>query len=69
VFLRLALPEDSYGRRNREVIAARETRIAARLRATERIPCRRRPRPHPGTPTHQLTILDGRTPDHELELE
>jgi len=27
------LPEDSYGRRNREAIAARETRVAARLRA------------------------------------
>ena len=30
-----SLPEDSYGRRNREAIAARETRIAARLRAVE----------------------------------
>jgi hypothetical protein len=30
------LPEGSYGRRNREVIAARETRVAARLRAVER---------------------------------
>jgi hypothetical protein len=30
------LPEDSYGRRNRQAIAARETRIAARLRAVER---------------------------------
>ena len=29
------LPEDSYGRRNRQAIAARETRIAARLRAVE----------------------------------
>jgi len=29
------LDEDSYGRRNREAIAARETRIAARLRAIE----------------------------------
>jgi hypothetical protein len=29
------LPEGSYGRRNREAIAARETRIAARLRAVE----------------------------------
>ena len=27
------LPENSYGRRNRQAIAARETRIAARLRA------------------------------------
>ncbi len=30
------LPEDSYGRRNRQAIAARETRIFARLRAVER---------------------------------
>jgi hypothetical protein len=30
-----ALPEGSYGRRNRDAIAARETRIATRLRAAE----------------------------------
>jgi len=30
------LPQDSYGRRNRQAIAARETRVAARLRAIER---------------------------------
>ena len=29
------LPEDSYGRRNRQAIAARETRVAVRLRAVE----------------------------------
>ncbi len=29
------LPENSYGRRNRQAIAARETRIATRLRAIE----------------------------------
>jgi len=29
------LPEGSYGRRNRQAIASRETRIAARLRAVE----------------------------------
>jgi hypothetical protein len=33
------LPEGSYGRRNRQAIAARETRIAARLRAVE-LACR-----------------------------
>ena len=27
--------DDSYGRRNRQAIAARETRVAARLRAVE----------------------------------
>ena len=30
-----SLPKDSYGRRNRQAIAARETRVAARLRAVE----------------------------------
>ena len=30
-----SLPEGSYGRRNREAIAARETRVAARLRTVE----------------------------------
>ncbi len=65
-----ALPADSYGRRNREVIAARETRVAARLRAIERayraaVDLDPTPLPRPT----QLTILDGRTPDHELELE
>ena len=65
-----ALPADSYGRRNREVIAARETRIAARLRAIERayraaVEFDPTPAPQPA----QLRILDGRTPDHELELE
>jgi hypothetical protein len=29
------LPEGSYGRRNRQAIVARETRVAARLRAVE----------------------------------
>jgi hypothetical protein len=29
------LPEGSYGRRNRQAIAARNTRVAARLRAVE----------------------------------
>ena len=31
-----SLPEGSYGRRNRQAIAVRETRVAARLRAVER---------------------------------
>ena len=29
------MPEGSYGRRNRQAIAARETRVAARLRAVQ----------------------------------
>jgi hypothetical protein len=31
-----SLPEGSYGRRNRQAIAARETRVTARLRAVQR---------------------------------
>jgi hypothetical protein len=31
-----SLPEDSYGRRNRQAIAPREARVATRLRAVER---------------------------------
>jgi hypothetical protein len=31
-----SLPENSYGRRNRQAIAARETRVTARLRAVQR---------------------------------
>ena len=38
------LPEDSYGRRNRQAIATREARVAARLRAIERASAWRRPR-------------------------
>jgi hypothetical protein len=65
-----ALPADSYGRRNREVIAARETHIAARLRAIKRayraaVEFDPAPAPQPA----QLRILDGRTPDYELEME
>jgi len=33
--MRNNLPEGSYGRRNRQAIAARDTRVAARLRAVE----------------------------------
>ena len=53
-----SLPEGSYGRRNRQAIAARETRVATRLRAVEaRLPngdrARHRSRAegaHPDTP-------------------
>jgi hypothetical protein len=58
------LPEDSYGRRNRQAIAARETRVAARLRAVERAyrtAIERYPaiNPEPAAPTA----------DREMELE
>ena len=63
------LPADSYGRRNRETIAARETRIAARLRAVER--AYRTALDPDATPAPELTqtLPADKAPDHELELE
>jgi hypothetical protein len=64
-----ALPADSYGRRNREVIAARETRIAARLRAIERA-YRAAVDLEPTSaiePSQRFPVAD-RTRDHEPEL-
>jgi hypothetical protein len=65
------LPEGSYGRRNRQAIAARETRVAARLRAVERayrIAIERDAVPRPPVPTRV-----SRSPDHaadrEIEME
>jgi hypothetical protein len=63
------LPEDSYGRRNRENIAARETRIATRLRAIERAyRAALDPETTPARELAQLVPTD-KTPAHELELE
>jgi hypothetical protein len=66
-----SLPEDSYGRRNRQAIAAREIRIAARLRAVEqayRIAVEHDAMLKPPKPTRAC-----RTPEHaadkEIELE
>ena len=64
------LPEGSYGRRNRQAIAARETRIAGRLRAVEQA-CRAA-LDRDAAPT--VPGLDGilRPPEHadaEIELE
>jgi hypothetical protein len=64
------LPEDSYGRRNREAIAARETRVAARLRAVEQ--AYRTAIDPAGTPDVdpiQIPRSAAMTPDRELELE
>ncbi len=65
------LPEGSYGRQNRQAIAARETRIATRLRAVEqayRIAIEHDAVSRPLEPTRTL-----RSPDHaadtEIELE
>ncbi len=66
-----SLPEGSYGRRNRQAIAARETRIAARLRAVEqayRMALDRDAMFRPPEPSRTC-----RSPDHpaarEIELE
>lgn len=64
------LPEDSYGRRNREAIAARETRIADRLRAVER--AYRTALDPDATPAPDLIKMlpaADRISDRELELE
>jgi hypothetical protein len=65
------LPEDSYGRRNRQAIAARETRIATRLRAVEQ--AYRTATEHdtaykPPEPTRTFRSPE-RQADRELELE
>jgi hypothetical protein len=66
-----SLHEGSYGRRNRQAIAARETRIAARLRAVEqayRTAIERDVMPRPLEPTGAGRSPD-RTADREIELE
>jgi hypothetical protein len=65
------LPEGSYGRRNRDAIAARETRIAGRLRAVEhayRMAIERDAaiRPPEAAGSHQSSQ---RTADREIEME
>ncbi len=66
-----SLPEGSYGRRNRQAIAARDTRIATRLRAVEhayRTAIERDTAFSPPEPTRTL-----RSPEHpadrEIEME
>ena len=66
-----SLPEGSYGRRNRQAIAAREARVAARLRAVER--AHRTAIEHdavlePPEPTGSIRSTQ-RVADKELELE
>jgi len=60
-------PEGSYGRRNRQAIAARETRIAARLRAVEhayRMAIERDAAMGAPEPTRA-----GRSPEHVVDRE
>jgi hypothetical protein len=64
------LPQDTYGRRNREEIVARETQIATRLRATEH--AYRTALDHNVTPALEPPEIPGpahKAPEHELELE
>jgi hypothetical protein len=64
-------PEDSYGRQNRQAIAARETRVAARLRAVERahrLATEREVLPKPSEPDQALRSPQ-RHADREIELE
>jgi hypothetical protein len=66
-----SLPEGSYGRRNRQAIAAREARVARRLRAIERAYRAAVERDAtstlPGAP--RAIRSPERTPDREIELE
>jgi hypothetical protein len=63
-----ALPPDSYGRANHHAIAARETRIATRLRAIERA-YQTALDPTPALELNQTPRTVARTPDYEPELE
>ncbi len=65
------LPDGTYGKQNRQHITARETRIAARLRAIEHAYCtaterHTQPAPPGSTTTHSSPQ---RTPDREIELD
>ena len=68
-----SLPEGSYGRRNRQAIAARETRVAARLRAVEQA-CRTATDrdtaytpPEPARAPRSAELQPGRQTDREAE--
>ena len=65
------LPEGSYGRRNRQAIAARETRVAARLRTVERayrMAIERDAAYRPPEPTRAPRSLE-HAADREIELD
>jgi hypothetical protein len=63
------LPEGSYGRRNRQAIAARETRVATRLRAIEHAYRAAIERENSYT-THTKTLPTGdRSPDRQIDFE
>jgi hypothetical protein len=62
------LPDHSYGKRNRQAIAARETRVATRLRAVERAYQRAPERDSTITPPATPTRTAEHVPDREIEL-
>ena len=64
-------PDGSYGRRNRQAIAARETRIATRLRAVEHACHTAIERDTaPTTPGHAMTLHPpGHAADMQTDLE
>lgn len=66
-----SLPDGSYGRRNREVIAARETRVAGRLRAVERAYRAANEREVTPSPTDfpKASPSPEYVPNREIELE
>ena len=65
-----SLPEGPYGRRNRQAIAAREARIAARLRAIERAYRTAFERDAVAKPEPATIIRPAdHVADHEMELE
>ena len=66
-----SMPEGSYGRRNRQAIAAREARVANRLRAIERAyraAIERDAMPTPPDAPRAVRPPE-RVPDREIELE
>ena len=63
------LPEGSYGRRNRQAIAARETRVASRLRAIESAYRTAIEHDTVAAPEPEALRPAGRVPDREIELE
>jgi len=66
-----SLPEGSYGRRNRQAIAAREARVANRLRAVEhahRMANERDAAPSPPDVPRAFCSAE-HAPDREIELE
>jgi hypothetical protein len=67
-----SLPEGSYGRCNRQAIAARETRVAARLRAVEqayRMAIERDIVFGPPEPTTACRYPEHAADNREIELE